>query len=127
MRGAPKSPVLVVDDYATMAEDVRNLLFHMGFEAVDVAADGRQAYAMAATGRYGLVISDWDMHPMTGLELLQQMRENPVLTTTPVIIISADATPERSAAAVQAGAAAFLSKPFTADHLRTVVATALAR
>jgi two-component system chemotaxis response regulator CheY len=127
MRGNPKSPVLIVDDYATMAEVVRNLLVRMGFEAVDLAADGRQAYTMVASGRYGLVISDWDMHPMTGLELLQQMRANPALTTTPVIIFSADATPERSAVAVQAGAAAFLSKPFTADHLRTAVETALAR
>ncbi len=127
MRGAPKSPVLIVDDYVTMAEVVRNLLVHMGFEVVDLAADGRQAYAMAASGRYGLVISDWDMHPMTGLELLQRMRENPVLTTTPVIIVSADATPERAAAADQAGAAAFLSKPFTADHLRSAVEIALAR
>lgn len=82
---------------------------------------------MAASGRYGLVISDWDMRPMTGLELLQQMRENPVLTTTPVIIVSADATPERAAAAYQAGAAAFLSKPFTADHLRSAVDISLAR
>ena len=127
MRGAPKSPVLIVDDYVTMAEVVRNLLVNMGFEAVDVAADGRQAYAMVASGRYGLVISDWDMHPMTGLELLQRMRENPALTTTPVIIFSADATPERAVAADEAGAAAFLSKPFTAEHLRAAVETALAR
>jgi two-component system chemotaxis response regulator CheY len=126
MSGTPKSPVLIVDDYATMAQVVRNLLVRMGFEAVDLAADGAQAYAMAASGRYGLVITDWDMHPVTGLELLQRMRENPILTTTPVIIISADATPERAVAADRAGAAAFLNKPFTAEALRAAVETALA-
>ena len=82
---------------------------------------------MVTTCRHGLVTSDWDIHPVMGRWLRQQMRENPVLTTTTVIIVSADATPERSAVAVQAGAAAFLNKPFTADHLRTAVATALAR
>ena len=127
MRGAPKSPVLIVDDYVTMAEVVRNLLVRMGFDTVDVAAQGGQAYAMVETGRYGLVISDWDMHPMTGFELLQRMRENPTLTYTSVILMSADSSPGRAEAAVQAGAAAFLVKPFTADLLRAAVETALAR
>ncbi len=68
----PSMPILVVDDYQTMVRIIRNLLKQLGFENVDDAADGTSAIAKMRDKRYGLVISDWNMEPMSGFELLQQ-------------------------------------------------------
>ncbi len=65
-------PVLVVDDYATMIRIMRNLLKQLGFEQVDDANDGPAALAKLRARKYGLVISDWNMEPMTGYDLLQE-------------------------------------------------------
>ncbi|MCL4153602.1 UNVERIFIED_CONTAM: hypothetical protein GTU68_043418, partial [Idotea baltica] len=67
-------PVLVVDDYKTMIRIIRNLLKQLGFEDIDDAADGTEALEKMKQRRYGLVISDWNMEPMTGYELLKQVR-----------------------------------------------------
>jgi two-component system, chemotaxis family, chemotaxis protein CheY len=63
-------PILVVDDYCTMVRIIRNLLKQLGFENVDEASDGSAALAKMQGKRYGLVISDWNMEPMTGYDLL---------------------------------------------------------
>ena len=67
-------PILVVDDYSTMIRIIRNLLKQIGFENVDEASDGSAALAKLQTKRYGLVISDWNMEPMTGYDLLKEVR-----------------------------------------------------
>ena len=67
-------PILVVDDYKTMIRIIRNLLKQIGFENVDDAADGQEAFEKMQKNKYGLVISDWNMEPMTGYELLQKVR-----------------------------------------------------
>ncbi|MEP4704173.1 MAG: response regulator, partial [Hyphomicrobiales bacterium] len=67
-------PVLVVDDYKTMVRIIRNLLKQLGFENVEDAADGTEAFAKMQNQKFGLVISDWNMEPMTGYELLKQVR-----------------------------------------------------
>ena len=67
-------PILVVDDYNTMVRIIRNLLHQLGFEDIDAAPDGSAALAKMRDRKYGLVISDWNMEPMTGYELLKQMR-----------------------------------------------------
>ena len=74
------TPILVVDDYKTMVRIVRNLLNQLGFANVDDASDGASALAKLRAKRFGLVISDWAMEPMSGLELLQAMRADPDLT-----------------------------------------------
>ena len=65
-------PILVVDDYNTMIRIIRNLLKQLGFEDVDDATDGTSALAKMRAKKYGLVISDWNMEPMTGYELLRR-------------------------------------------------------
>ena len=80
------APVLVVDDYQTMIRIIRNLLKQLGFENVDEAADGAEALAKMKTKKYGLVISDWNMEPMTGYELLQEVRASDLLRATPFIM-----------------------------------------
>jgi two-component system chemotaxis response regulator CheY len=73
----PSMPVLVVDDYSTMVRIIRNLLAQLGFADVDDARDGESALIKMHTRRYGLVISDWNMEPMTGYDLLRQVRADP--------------------------------------------------
>ena len=73
-------PILVVDDYNTMIRIIRNLLKQLGFEDVDDASDGSAALAKMHDKRYGLVISDWNMEPMTGYELLKEVRASPELS-----------------------------------------------
>ncbi len=76
-------PILVVDDYNTMIRIIRNLLKQIGFENVDDASDGSAALAKMQGKKYGLVISDWNMEPMTGYDLLSEVRASPDLSKTP--------------------------------------------
>ena len=112
-----RTPILVVDDYKTMVRIVRNLLNQLGFHDVDEANDGASALAKLRARRFGLVISDWAMEPMNGLELLQQVRADPELKTLPFIMITAENRAERVAKAEQAGANGYIVKPFTAETL----------
>lgn len=75
--------ILVVDDYQTMVRIIRNLLKQLGFENVDEASDGSEALSKMREKRYGLIISDWNMQPMTGYELLKQVRADRDLHSTP--------------------------------------------
>ncbi|MGA8819963.1 MAG: response regulator, partial [Xanthobacteraceae bacterium] len=79
----PSMPVLVVDDYSTMIRIIRNLLRQIGFADVDDANNGAAALDKMRAKRYGLVISDWNMEPMTGYDLLQQVRSDPGFGNTP--------------------------------------------
>src|SRR6202041_1394151 len=86
--------VLVVDDYNTMIRIIRNLLKQIGFQDIDDAADGTAALGRMREKRYGLVISDWNMEPMTGYELLKEVRLDPGLTKTPFIMVTAESKTE---------------------------------
>ena len=118
-------PVLVVDDYNTMIRIIRNLLKQLGFEDVDDASDGSAALTKLRGKRYGLVISDWNMAPMTGFELLQQVRADAELGSLPFIMITAEAKTENVVAAKQAGVNNYIVKPFNADTLRSKIAAVL--
>src|ERR1700755_1603536 len=96
-------PVLVVDDYNTMIRIIRNLLKQLGFNDIDDVADGSAALAKMREKKYGLVISDWNMEPMTGYELLKEVRADPGLTKTPFIIVTAESKTEKRSAAQKAG------------------------
>ncbi len=85
----PSMPILVVDDYNTMIRIIRNLLRQLGYEDVDDAADGASALSKMRDKRYGLVISDWNMEPMTGYDLLKEIRGDPHLAGTPFIMVTA--------------------------------------
>src|SRR6202140_1631716 len=83
-------PILVVDDYNTMIRIIRNLLKQIGFENVDDASDGSAGLAKMQGKKYGLVISDWNMEPMTGYDLATEGRATPDLSQTPFIMITAE-------------------------------------
>ena len=108
-------PVLVVDDYSTMIRIIRNLLRQLGFESVDDASDGALALAKMREKQYGLVISDWNMEPMTGYELLKQVRADPQLALVPFIMVTAESKTENVIAAKQAGVSNYIVKPFCRD------------
>jgi two-component system chemotaxis response regulator CheY len=109
----------VVDDYGTMIRIIRNLLKQSGFENVDDATDGSVALAKMQGKKYGLVISDWNMEPMTGYDLLREVRANPDLSQTPFIMITAESKTENVIAAKKAGVSNYIVKPFNAATLKT--------
>ena len=111
-------PILIVDDYKTMLRIVRNLLKRVGFENVDEAADGGEAFNKMKEKKYGLVISDWNMEPVTGLDLLKQVRSDGDMKGTPFIIITADSKTENVIAAKEAGVSNYIVKPFNAETLK---------
>jgi len=114
-------PILVVDDYSTMLRIIRNLLRQLGFEDVDEASDGTAALRKMRQRKYGLVISDWNMVPMTGFDLLQQVRADPDLGKTPFIIITAESKTENVIAAKRAGVDNYIVKPFNAQTLENKI------
>ena len=114
-------PVLVVDDYNTMIRIIRNLLRQLGFENIDEASDGTVALAKMRDKRYGLVISDWNMEPMTGFELLKQVRSDPHLAPVPFIMVTAESKTENVIAAKQAGVSNYIVKPFNAETLKNKI------
>jgi two-component system chemotaxis response regulator CheY len=114
-------PVLVVDDYNTMVRIIRNLLRQLGFENVDDASDGASALAKMRARKYGLVISDWNMEPMTGYDLLREVRADPELAATPFIMITAESKTENVIAAKKAGVSNYIVKPFNAQTLRNKI------
>src|SRR5690606_8077460 len=95
--------ILIVDDYKTMLRIVRSLLEQLGFRNVDEATDGKSAFDMIAARQYGLVISDWNMQPVTGLDLLKRVRANASTADLPFIMVTAEARTENVVAARQAG------------------------
>jgi two-component system chemotaxis response regulator CheY len=114
-------PILVVDDYSTMVRIIRNLLKQLGFEDVDDASDGTMALAKMQEKKYGLVISDWNMEPMTGYELLKEVRAAPALAKTPFIMVTAESKTENVIAAKKAGVSNYIVKPFNAQTLKTKI------
>ena len=114
-------PVLVVDDYSTMIRIIRNLLRQLGFVNIDEASDGTVALAKMRDKRYGLVISDWNMEPMTGYELLKEVRADPGLNKTPFIMVTAESKTENVIAAKKAGVNNYIVKPFNAQTLKTKI------
>ena len=113
--------VLVVDDYATMRRIIRNLLTQIGFTDVDEAADGASALSKLREAKFGLVISDWNMEPMTGFELLKTVRSDDALKTTPFIMVTAESKTDNVIAAKKAGVNSYIVKPFNAQTLRTKI------
>jgi two-component system chemotaxis response regulator CheY len=114
-------PVLIVDDYKTMIRIIRNLLKQLGFANVDEAGDGTAALNMMREKDYGLVISDWNMEPMTGYELLREVRADDRLSRTPFIMVTAESKTENVIAAKKAGVNNYIVKPFNAATLKSKI------
>lgn len=118
--------VLIVDDYQTMLRIIKNLLKQLGFNNVDEATNGQLALESLKKKKYGLVISDWNMEPMTGLELLKTVRaSNDEFKAVPFIMITAESKTENVVAAKQAGVNNYIVKPFNAETLKTKISSVL--
>ena len=117
--------VLIVDDYRTMLRIIRNLLKQLEFNNVDEAVDGQEALAKLRAGNFGLVISDWNMAPMTGLDLLKEVRADGRLKSLPFIMVTAESKTENVLAAKRAGVSNYIMKPFNAETLREKIANVL--
>ena len=111
-------PILVVDDYKTMVRIIRNLLKQLGFNNVEEAHDGSSALEKLRDRVYGLVISDWNMEPMTGLQLLKEVRADGKLKGMPFIMVTAESKTENVVAAKEAGVNNYIVKPFNAETLK---------
>ena len=112
--------ILVIDDFKTMRRIVTNLLAQLGFKNIDEAIDGESALEKIAETQYNLIISDWNMEPMSGFELLQKIRAaDEPLKTVPFIMVTAESKPENIIKAKQAGVNNYIVKPFNAETLKT--------
>ncbi len=118
--------VLIVDDYNTMLRIIKNLLKQLGFNNVDEATDGSAALTKVQGKTYGLIISDWNMEPMTGLDLLKEIRtSDKPYKDVPFIMITAESKTENVIAAKQAGVNNYIVKPFNAETLKTKITAVL--
>jgi two-component system chemotaxis response regulator CheY len=118
-------PILIVDDYKTMLRIIRNLLKQIGFQNVDEATDGQTALEQLRQREYGLVISDWNMEPMTGLDLLREVRADESLRPVPFIMVTAESKTENVVAAKEAGVNNYIVKPFNAATLKNKLVAVL--
>ena len=111
--------ILVVDDYKTMLRIIRNLLKQIDFNNIEDAMDGSSALQKLREKEFGLIISDWNMEPMTGIELLKEVRADEKLKKIPFIMITAESKTENVIVAKQAGVSNYIVKPFNAETLKT--------
>jgi two-component system chemotaxis response regulator CheY len=114
-------PVLVVDDKASMRLIVSTLLGQIGFTDVEAASDGSTALGRMWARQYGLVISDWQMQPMSGYDLLSLIRADPALAETRFIMVTAESKIDRVIAAKKAGVDSYIVIPFTGSALRSKI------
>ena len=118
--------VLIVDDYTTMLRIIKNLLKQLGFNNIDEATDGTMAFEKVKIKEYGLVISDWNMEPMSGFEFLKKIRASEEkFKTVPFIMITAESKTENVIAAKQAGVNNYIVKPFNAETLKGKISSVL--
>jgi len=110
--------ILVVDDFSTMRRIVKNILKQLGYENVEEAENGAEAYEKVKTGEFAFVITDWNMPVMDGLGLLKKVRTDAAVKNTPILMVTAEAEKEKVVAAIQAGVNNYIVKPFTADTLK---------
>src|SRR3546814_17632964 len=111
-------PILIVDDYKTMLRIIRNLLKQLGFNNVDEATDGSAALQKLRDKEYSLVISDWNMEPRSGMQLLTEVRADTKLKSRPFLMITAESKTENVIAAKQTGARNYNGQPFNEENLK---------
>lgn len=115
------SDILIVDDSGAVRSVVRKLLTQLGFKNIDEASDGEAALAKISEKHFGLVISDWNMVPMSGQQLLEQVRANKQYANLPFIMMTADSTIDKIIQAKNAGVTSFIKKPFRAEELQAKI------
>jgi two-component system chemotaxis response regulator CheY len=121
----PNMPILIVDDYRTMLRIIRNLLSQIGYTNVDEATDGTAALQKVKDKKYGLIISDWNMEPMSGMELLKHVRACEEHKDIPFVMVTAESKTENIIKAKQAGVNNYIVKPFNAKTLKEKIDSVL--
>lgn len=116
--GEPDMKILVVDDFSTMRRIIKNLLRELGFTNTQEADDGNTALPMLKDGDFELLITDWNMPGMEGIDLLKAVRADPKLASLPVMMVTAEQKKEQIVMAAQAGVNGYIVKPFTAGTLK---------
>lgn len=111
-------PVLVVDDYRDIVRLLTNLLRQLGFSDVDGALNGAEALRALRKRDYALVLCDWNMEPMTGLQLLREVRADTNLRDLPFIMVTGESKTEHVVAAKRAGVSNYIVKPFNVQAVR---------
>ena len=119
--------VFIVDDYNTMLRILRNLLRQLDINNVDEATNGDTAYQLLQRTPPDLIISDWNMMPVTGLELLKKVRADAKLKHIPFIMVTAESKTENVITAKQAGVSNYIVKPFNAETLRMKIESVFAK
>lgn len=113
--------ILVVDDFATMRKIAIKMLNKLGFEIIEEADSGKSAWEKINNKKYDIVLTDWNMPEMTGIELLKAIRESDDLKNTPVILISAESEKEHIVEASKLGVNGYILKPYAIDTLKGVL------
>lgn len=113
--------ILIVDDFSTMRRIVRNIFRELGYHNILEAADGASALSILSTGSVDLLVTDWNMPGMPGLDLLKRVRESSVYGSMPVLMLTAEAKREQIVEAARAGANGYIIKPFTTATLKSKV------
>jgi len=109
--------VLVVDDFATMRRIVKNVLKQIGFTNISEADDGKTALKALKVEKFDLILCDWNMPEMSGLEVLKQMKSDDALKDIPFVMVTAEAQKDNIIEAVKAGVNSYIVKPFTAETI----------
>jgi two-component system, chemotaxis family, chemotaxis protein CheY len=117
MAADPNMKILVVDDFATMRRIVKNILTQLGFKNIIEADDGTTALGVLKAEKIGLIVSDWNMPKMTGLDLLKAVRADANTANIPFIMVTAEAQQDNIILAVKAKVSQYIVKPFTAETL----------
>jgi two-component system chemotaxis response regulator CheY len=117
--------ILVVDDFPSMRRILRNLLNKIGISDVEKADNGAEAYAKLRNSKFDLVIADWNMEPVTGLELIHRVRNDARCAGTRFIMVTAESKTENVIKAKRAGVNNYIVKPFTADVLKAKIAAVM--
>jgi two-component system chemotaxis response regulator CheY len=107
--------VLVVDDFATMRRIVKGVLKQLGFNNIIEAEDGNSALNELRKEKIGLIVSDWNMPNMTGLDLLKAVRSDASLKGIPFVMVTAEGQKENVVEAVKSGVTNYIVKPFTPE------------
>jgi two-component system chemotaxis response regulator CheY len=114
--------ILLVDDSTTMRRIQKNTLEKLGFTDVVEAVDGADAVGkLSAMGKFDLVLMDWNMPNMTGIEALKKIKADPAIKATPVIMVTSESEKNKIMEAIQSGAASYVVKPFEAETLMSKI------
>ena len=114
----PGIRILIVDDFSTMRRIIKNILKQLGYENVEEAENGADAYEKLDVEKFDFIITDWNMPVMDGLGLLKKVRSDPAMKTMPVLMVTAEAEKDKVVTAIQAGVNNYIVKPFTAEVLK---------